>query len=161
MIMGTSNSRKLAVDRDKSLMVGLQKHLVNHPFVIGKQTYALQDVLNVLQARVDTALAVNPVRAAFEAAVKADRDERSKTRAFVRDIRGLVRAMFGDNPDIIADFGLPPRRDSKLTVAELTTAIAKNKATREARGTKGKKELAKIHGTVPEAAPVAAATPKA
>jgi hypothetical protein len=56
--------------------------------------------------------------------------------------------MYTEVPDTLAVFGLKPRKSPKKTVEILSTAIAKNLATRKARGTKGKRQKEEIKGSV-------------
>ena len=139
---------------EKSLIDGTQKHLANQTFVIGKQTVTAQDVINVIQGRVNTAQAVNTAKAALQAARKTDTDQRALTKPFEDSFIAIVQGMFKDTPDILADFGLKPRKAPKVTVRVKAEAIAKNKATRVARHTTGKKAKKLITGTV-NAAPAA------
>ncbi len=143
--MGTTNSRKNALELDQKMIEGIQKHLMNQSFIIQGKPSTTQDVLNVYQGRVNTGQAIPMAQAAYRATLKADRDERSGTAGFARAFRDLVYGMF-DSPDTLADFGLLPRKSTKKTVKVKAQAIAKSKATREARGTKGKKQKAQIHG---------------
>jgi hypothetical protein len=84
--------------------------------------------------------------------VKDYLDTRTQTKGFVGAFRTIVRGMF-QNPTTLADFGLSPRKSTKKTLDTKVTAVAKTKATRTARGTKGPKAKAKIKGTVPATAP--------
>jgi len=60
-----------------------------------------------------------------------------------------VRGSFGNQPDVLADFGLEPEKTATpLTVEQKAAAQGKAKATREARGTVGKKAKLKITGNV-------------
>ncbi|HEY8038591.1 MAG TPA: hypothetical protein VIF15_02305, partial [Polyangiaceae bacterium] len=56
---------------------------------------------------------------------------------------------FGTQADVLADFGMTPRKAATpLTVEQKAAAAAKRKATRAARGTKGPKAKLGIHGAV-------------
>ena len=80
---------------------------------------------------------------------------------------------FANQPTVLAGLGLAPRKPrTPLTAEQLAARVAKAKATREARGTKGSKQKAAIVGNVtgvsisPLTAPAAvpattAAAPKA
>ena len=149
------SGRKTNVDRDESLIAGAQKYLVGQTLTIGKQSYTPQQIVDLLQGRVTAAEAVVTAKAGVTAALKAEKDERTKTGAFVRGFTTIVLGMYSELPDTLAVFGLKPRKSTKKTVETLSTAIAKNKATRKARGTKGKRQKEDIKGTiVPEPAPV-------
>jgi hypothetical protein len=148
--------KKGAFDGLNKLIAGIRKDLANQTFVIGKQTLSSQDVINILQGTVDSIGKALEAKTVLIAAEKSAADEQTRTKPFVRAFRAMVRGMFNDTPDLLSDFGLTPRRSPKKTLDVKVEAVAKNKATRKARGTKGKKELAKIKGTVPAVQP----TPK-
>jgi hypothetical protein len=144
--MTTNNNRKTTLDLDSNMIAGVQKHLMNQSFIVGDKPCSAQDVVNVLQGRITRGQTAVSGKAEWRAAVKADRDERAATAVFVRAFRAIVQGMFHD-PATLADFGLAPRKSTKKTVDTKATAIAKNKATRTARHTLGKKQKAKVKGS--------------
>jgi hypothetical protein len=61
----------------------------------------------------------------------------------------MVQAAFGTQVDVLADFGLDPKKaPAPLTTEQQAAALAKRTATREARGTKGTKAKQGIKGAV-------------
>jgi hypothetical protein len=148
------------VDQDSKLIAGVQKRLSSQSFPVNDQPCTALQVVDTLQARISKALAVETARAALEAATKAFREERAQTAGFVSAFRSIVKGMF-QSPDTLADFGLSPRKSTKKTLETKVAAVAKTKATRTARGTKGPKAKAKIKGAAPAAAPAVTPAPKA
>jgi hypothetical protein len=144
------HNRQDTLASDQTMVTGIQKRLAGKSFTVNDKSYSTQDVVAVFQGRVTTGQAVVSSRAAWLAAVKADRDERSQTAAFASAFQNIVKGMFQD-PSALADFGLTPRKSGKKTVEVKSTAVAKNLATRQARGTMGKKQKAKIKGSVTQA----------
>jgi hypothetical protein len=60
-----------------------------------------------------------------------------------------VRTAFADQADVLADFGLPPKKvPTPLTVEQKAAAAAKREATRAARGTTSAKAKKGIKGAV-------------
>jgi hypothetical protein len=159
-IMATNNNKKSSLDQEKRLIAGVRQHLMNQSFIVGDKSCTAQEVIAVFQGRVDSSEATLSAKATFQATVKADRERRTQTGPFVRAFRNIVQGMFFD-PGTLSDFGLSPRKSTKKTVDTKATAIAKNKATRQARGTKGTKQKAKIHGTAAAAPSTDGATTKA
>lgn len=158
--MATNKNRTSSLDQDTQLIAGVQQHLTKQSFIVGDKPCTAQDVINVFQSRITTGRAAVSGKAAWQAAVKADRDQRAQTAVFVRAFRNIVLGMFHD-PSTLADFGLSPHKSTKKTVATKSVAIAKNKATRVARNTMGKKKKAEIKGTPPAAPSPDSATAKA
>jgi hypothetical protein len=132
---------------------------------IGGQKMLNADVVKRLQDLVASGNLVRSTRAAWQAAVKADKELRANNLQFADDVKQTLRAMFSGDIETLADFGLTGKRKPAPKPATKVAAAAKAKATRTARGTKGKKQKAQIHGTTPqEATPApapAAPTPAA
>ena len=67
----------------------------------------------------------------------------------LRDVRGILAVMFNNAPATLAVLEIePPKVRAPLTAEERVVATAKLRATREARGTKSKKQKARIKGAV-------------
>jgi hypothetical protein len=62
---------------------------------------------------------------------------------------GLPQVIGVNNPDLVRYGKKPKKARAQQTAAQKAQSAALRKATREARGTMGKKEKAKIHGTLP------------
>jgi len=150
----SKSNRQSRLAADQKLIDGVMKFLSTFGSLpVDSQVLTPAEIVKVLQTRLSAGQAVVAAQAAREAAVKADRDERAKTATFVSSLRRLVEAMFAQSPDTLAAFGLTARRVAKKTVAIKATAVAKSKATRKARNTLGRKQKAKVKGTVPATPP--------
>jgi hypothetical protein len=92
---------------------------------------------------------VEDAHAALEAAIAAENAQAPDMDAFVAAFVHIVRGAFGKQPDVLADFGLKaPKVRTPMTADQAAAAVAKRKATRVARGTKGPKAKQAIHGNV-------------
>jgi hypothetical protein len=155
------------------LAAGAQKHLSTFTqVVIGSSTFTPAQVVTELQDFAALRTSVDTAKAAVKAALQDEQSKGPALRAFIIAFIAFVRAAYGNSPDVLADFGLNPKKVRKpLTAEEQAAAVAKRNATREARGTKGKKAKASIHGnvtgvtitpvTAPAETPPAAAAPAA
>jgi len=168
----TTNNRTTKQVADQKLIDGLEKHVTIVPSLfIGGQTLKNADVVQKLQQFIVTANAANSTRVTWQAAVSADRTVRAANRQFVDDLKQTLRAMFSGQMETLADFGLTVRKSATPKPGTKVTAAAKAKATRTARGTKGKKQKSVIKGVlapqatpavpVPVASPAAAPVPAA
>jgi hypothetical protein len=147
-----SNKRSDQVAADQAMIDGIQKFLSQLASMpVGSQNMTPADIVKVFQARVDAGKAVQTANAARITAVKANKDERQKTSAFVQAFRRIVVGMFLQSPDTLAVFNLTAPKAAKRTVATKSAAVAKSKATRTARNTMGSKQKKSIKGSVPEA----------
>jgi len=146
----TNNKRGDRVAADQAMIDGTLKFLANLATLpVGGTNMTPADIVKVFQERVDAGKAVQTANAARVAAIKADLDTRTKTTAFARAFRRIVLGMFQEAPDTLAIFALKAPKATKVKVATKAVAVAKNKATRAARGTVGKRKKLAIKGTVP------------
>jgi hypothetical protein len=159
VIMSTKTINANRLNRqagDQKLADGLTKHRqALAALMIGGASHTVDDILAILQARLAAAGAAESTRATWQTAVKADRDERAKTKTFVSGLRQALLVAFTGSIDALADFGLSPRKLRVLTPEKKAAAAAKAKATRVARHTVGPKKKLAIKGTVPQTAPAA------
>jgi hypothetical protein len=150
---------------DQKLIDGLTKHAATIPFlVVGGASHPTADIINAVQARLATATAALSTRATWLNAVKADADERSKTKVFVSGVRQALQVAFAGSIDTLADFGLTPRKPpAARTPEQKAAAAAKARATRVARHTMGAKQKKGVRGAVTGVVvtPVTAAQPSA
>ena len=158
--MATKNvNRSQQQTGDQKLIDGLTKHASTiASLVIGGTSYPTTAIIANLQARLATANAALSTRATWQSAVKADIDERAKTKTFVSGLRQALLVAFAGSIDALADFGLKPRKQrAPRTPQQKAAATAKAKATRAARHTMGTVQKAAIKGTVSPTAPATAA----
>jgi hypothetical protein len=158
--MSTQPNRTQQQTVDQKLIDGLKKHEQTLTFlVIGGTSLKTVDLIGILQARIDSANTAVSTRATWQTGVKADQDERAKTKTIVSGLRQALLVAFAGSIDTLADFGLKPRKQpAPRTPEQKAAAVAKAKATRAARHTMGTKQKAQVKGTVPQAVP---ATPPA
>jgi len=134
---------------DVAMIGGIQQHLSNATFLVDGQFMPAAGVVAKLQSRVDSSNAVSTAEAAFHGAVSTNAQTEQATARFVTCIRQTVLAMFESKPEVLAAFDVSPRRQPLPRTAEQkVVAAAKARATREARGTMGKKEKAKVKGAL-------------
>jgi hypothetical protein len=156
---------------DQSLIDGFTKHAPTlTSFLVGGATIKASDVITALQARIAAANTTESTRATWQAAVKANTDERASTKTLVSSARQAVQMMFAGSIETLAEFGLKPRKARTApTPEQKVVAAAKAKATRAARHTMGTKQKASVKGTIttivtpasPTASPPAAPSPVA
>jgi hypothetical protein len=147
-----SNKRSDQIADDQAMITGTQKFLSQLASLpVGSQSMTPADIVKVFQDRLTAGQAVQTAEAARTAAITANRNERLKTAATVQSFRRIVVGMFQQSPDTLAVFNLAAPKVAVKSVATKATAVAKSKATRTARGTKGSKQKQSIKGTLPDA----------
>jgi hypothetical protein len=140
--MSKNNSRDALLAADQKLIDGTNKNKSKLPasFPLAKQQTTPADVVTTLDQRITTGKAVVQAEAAHAAAIKADDDVRAQTKKQVAAYKRLLIAMFLEQPDVLADYGLAPPKVGQKTAAVKAEAAAKAKATRAKLGTKGTKQ---------------------
>jgi hypothetical protein len=134
--------------------------------LLGGKAMTNAQVVAQIQQVITAETAAVTAQAAFRAAVLAAHNQRDASRQFLLDLKQTLRAMFSGQPDVLADFGLAPRKHGAKTAQQKVAAAAKAEATRKARGTdKGKEQRKEVTGNVtgvivtPIVAPAAAHAP--
>jgi predicted transcriptional regulator of viral defense system len=155
--MASNTPKKNRTDQtaaEQRLSDGLNKHAqAIAPFVIAGVTVTPKDIITNLQTLIASANTVESTKEAWLNAVKADKDERAKLKAFVSSAKQALLLAFAGSIDTLEDFGLTPRKVAVRTPEQKAVAAAKGKATRVARHTLGTKQKTAITGTVPTTAP--------
>ncbi len=151
-----SSSSRVAADQ--KLIFGMQKHAASLPatIILAGKAYTQADCANILQARVTTTQLSEAAKAARKKAVQDDHDEQSATKSFVLDLKAWFILTYSNDPVILSDYGLAPKKKTGVMTAETkVTAADKARATRKARHTVGPKAKKAIKGTlaVPENLP--------
>jgi hypothetical protein len=164
-----TKGKKTAADLAKTLIAGVQKHLANvGQLPLAGGLYTPPQMVTELQSLVTLRADVETAQAATKTKVDAEQAQMPGLRAFMSALVQYVRAAYGTQADVLADFGLPPKKArTPLTVEQKAAAAAKREATRAARGTKSAKAKKGIKGAVtgvvvtPVTAPQAAPAPAA
>jgi hypothetical protein len=140
-----NNNNKLrglsgTVARAEDLSAGTTKHYPNDAdtLAFGGAKYTVKEVQANLAEIEALRTATIEAQANAKARAAAEKARLPTLFAFLIAYVAFVKATFGDTVDVLADFGLAPRKAPRpLTPEEKALAKAKRKATREARGTKG------------------------
>jgi hypothetical protein len=133
----------------QQLVAGIQKNAPNLILTIGSQSYTSPQIVTVLQSLVSSSTTVATAKSAWHDAVLANQKVEKQCAPLVSELRQMIELMFSNSESTLAEFGLTPRRARKpMTTEQRAARAAKAKATREARGTTGKAQKAKLTGNV-------------
>jgi hypothetical protein len=148
--MAKNKGKKVAADLAESLITGVEKRLAGVTQVqLAGGVFTPAQIVSELQKLVTMRADVVAARAAAQAKVEVERTTAPAVRAFMSTVVQYVRVAFGNHADVLADFGLPPKKvPTPMTVEQKVAATAKREATRVARGTKSAKAKKGIKGTV-------------
>src|SRR5580700_3853955 len=135
--MASNTPKKNRTDQtaaEQKLSDGVNKHAqAIAPFVIAGATVTAKDIITNLQTLIASASTVEATKATWQDAVKADKDERAKLKAFVSSVKQALLLAVAGSIEALADFGLTPRKVRVQTPEKKAAAAAKGKATRAAR----------------------------
>ena len=110
----------------------------------------------IFQESLDTQAAVAQKLAAYKGAI-SERDAAEKRHLAADEaMKSWVLQLFGDGSTEATEFGYAARKRPEMSAEDRANAVELRRATREARGTTGKKQKLKIRGAVP---PLAAGEP--
>jgi hypothetical protein len=159
-IMPINQNNAKIIEQSSQRLKALRKHVTatKATMTVDGQPYKLADLIAAYQDAIDTREALIEHRAAFDKALAA-RDSADLTRLTIdQGLRAWVATQFGARSTQAQEFGFLPRKVGTVSVKTKSHAVDQSLATREARGTKGKREKAKIKGVVTVAAPAVPAT---
>jgi hypothetical protein len=144
-------STRTQVDIDSALRDGITKnHKASEKLVANREEVTMGDITAALNERIKLGLAAERAR---ELSRKATADHLAaveRTKVLVGSVRTQIVARIGADDPGLLDYGIAPRKGrAQLTVEEKAFKVAKAKATRTARGTLGKRELAAVRGEAP------------
>ncbi len=153
-------------DHDAKLKSGTQTHLTGvSSLKIDGTDYTVPEIEQRIDARIALLDKATQARADLKTAVQAEKLDRPNFGQFEAGFTSIILGMFRNDPKTLSDFDIKQRKTAKTKVATKAKAVDQAIATRKARHTMGKKEKAKIKGTVgptpPEPAPPSPASPPA
>ncbi len=138
-------SRVNEVDALQKLADGLTQHASTAPSVVlAGATLKPSDVVATLHARIAQAKAVSSAAANWHSMVQTDHTAAAQLKPLLSAAKQVLLAAYSTQLDVLADFGLSPRKKPVMSPATRTASALKAKATRAARGTKGAQQKAAI-----------------
>jgi hypothetical protein len=134
-----------------SFIAGTKKHFPNgsQPLQLGGVATTVTGFTELLQSFVDNRNAVEASKAALKAKLETERVQAPNQLAMLRAFETVLRGTFGNSADVLADFGLVPRKEpTPLTAEQKAVAAVKRNATRAARHTMGANQKKSVLGSV-------------
>jgi hypothetical protein len=134
-----------------NMITGTKKRFPNgtQQVTVGGVTRTIDQLTAELQTFVDNRTAVETAQATAKAKVEAERAQAPSLLALIAAYVTFVRLNFGNAPDALIDFDIPPTKTrTPLTTEAKAVAAAKRAATRTARGTTSKKAKKNVKGNI-------------
>ena len=134
----------------QSLGAGVTKHLENvGSMTLAGSSYTPVQVTTKLAEVVSLHGDVDAAKATTKAKLAAEKAAMPALRTFMSALVTYIKAGYGSQPDVLADFGMQsPKPPAPLTIEAKAAASAKRKATRAARNTMGSKQKKGVKGNV-------------
>ncbi len=123
---------------------------------VGGTRYTTKQVAAVYQRNLDRREALKKARAHLDVALAATRESDDEVAKFEVPMKSWALNNFGAAHNATIELGFSPPKQTPRAPEDVALAVRRAAATREARGTMGKKQRLKIKGMVE----VAVATPE-
>ena len=159
--MGNRGNNDATVNQNTKRIEAMQKYVTNAKteIPIGGAVLKPADVIGIFQDDTDNRKEVAVTKAAYGSAVAKRTASELKRQVADEALKGWVLNRFGETSTEAKEFGYAPRKRAAVTAEKRANAVKLNEATRQARGTVGKKQKLAIKGTLPAAPPAAAPPP--
>jgi hypothetical protein len=134
----------------QQMLAGFQKHLASvTSLTLGSVVYTPAQIIAALELLVNLRLAVQAAEAATKAKLATEEAQAPAVLSILAALVQYVKVAYSGSPDVLADFGLTPKKAATpMTAEEKASANAKRKATRAARGITTKAAKAAMIGNV-------------
>jgi hypothetical protein len=131
-------------------VAGIGKHFAGAaPLTFASAAHTPQQLLTAFEAFIGLRAAVEAARCALKARLVSEGAQAPAILVLMDGFEAFVRLTFSEQPEILGDFGLAPRKARKpLTAEQQAAAAAKRLATRKARGTLGPVQKKQVKGNV-------------
>ncbi|MGO8997114.1 MAG: hypothetical protein ACLQVI_27680 [Polyangiaceae bacterium] len=150
--MGTQKiSNDTVITNNQKRILALKKYVTNSKTEIPISGEVLKpaQVIAVFQNSLDTRAAVTATQAGYKSALAARTTAETKRQATDDSLKAWVLNRFGANSTEAHEFGYSARKTPVVSAADRANAVLLNQATREARGTMGKRQKADANPRVP------------
>ena len=148
--MSKGSQKNKDADLAKQFVAGIGKHFATVPsMTVGSATLTPAEATQRMQTLVNLRTTVNDAKATTKTRLADEQAQSPALIGLLTEFGSYVKASYSKSPDVLADFGLAPKKArTPLTVAQKAAAAAKSKATRAARHTMGKVQKQAVTGDV-------------
>jgi hypothetical protein len=134
-------------EKHRQLIKGVKKHwMTQGTMVFAGKKYTPAQVLRRLQSFIDEQDTTARKRAEWRAQVKRERALEKELGPLVSGVESRALALYGPEAREVSDFGIQRGKPGPKTLPAKVAMVEKARATRAARGTKGKRQRLKIKG---------------
>jgi hypothetical protein len=135
------------------VVAGIEKDLANVQVQLAGEQFTVPSLKAVFTDDTAAMNATDDAKKAYQKALLVEKAARARTAEVLGSLRSFLIGYFGKRAvTILGDFAMEPPKTATRTVPDKAVAVAKAKATRAARGTKGPVAKLATTGTVDAAA---------
>jgi hypothetical protein len=150
--MATPTNRATQQDNFRKILLAIPKNLSRmSTILLAGEEFTPETLVQFFEQQIallDDATTAKAVLAQKVAAIKANKATKGPV---LKAFNNLVLSAFETQPATLAEFNVVARKVPTVPTNIKALAVAKHKATREARHTMGKRQREAVKGTVPEA----------
>jgi hypothetical protein len=134
----------------RKLVAGLKAKFPKGSFMLRNMPFTTTELVDELETLITAIETVETLQAQAKTAIEKMRATATRVGPTALALKQSLQTMYGSTGvDSLLVFGVEPKRTPAPRTAEQNVvAVAKARATREARGTKGKRQRLKIKGNV-------------
>jgi hypothetical protein len=156
----TIRTKETDVALARQLIAGFRLHMSTiSSLTVDGVSFTPAQIEAFLQELIDLRTAVDDAKSATKAKIVNEEAQAPALRSRMAALVAIVKGSFASSPDVLADFGLKPKKAATpLTIGQMADAAAKRAATRAARHTMGPKQKQRVKGTITTIVPPPAAT---
>jgi hypothetical protein len=142
-----SGTKTPAIALFEGAVTGIGKHITTN-VTVGGVAYTPVVLSGIFSGAVTALQTAESLHTQWLDAVKAARATVAQARVVYKPFKQFVLGQFGDNQTVLDDFDITVSKPAVPTAATKAAAVLKSKATKEARGTTGKKQKQSVKGSV-------------
>jgi len=132
-----------------AFVAGLLKYYgPNDVFPLKQGNMTRDQVIAAVQPFITAAEQTKASLTVWRGDVQAERAALAQSQPIRSGVKRIIQARFGEDGAQLLDFGYQPRKASTTSATTKAAAVVKGKATRQARGTKGRVQRQAIKGDV-------------
>jgi len=149
-MIGFSKTLSAALAAEQKLATELPVELPNQTYVVDGVTMTCAEVVAQVEQHVTAEQQLLSLKSQLKELQTNIKGVRTRMNTTLKSVKATAGGALGNTSQKYQNLGFTPPKERKTTTsAEKAVAATKNLATREARGTKGSRQKAAIHGTVP------------
>ena len=144
-----STNRPSQQDRFRKIVAAIPRYLSNlTQIILAGVTFTPASLVQFFLDQIKMLDDATAARAALHSASQAIKAAKGTKGPILKAFNDFILSMFANQPTALADFVVNARKTAVKPVNQKALAAAKGDATRKARNTMGKKQKAKVKGTV-------------